>query len=50
MHFSGTSSVTLKVITDTKNMSNISWNYLCSIHLIVSDIVKQKAASVTEFL
>jgi hypothetical protein len=31
-------------------MFNISWNYLCSLRLIVFEIVKQKAASATEFL
>jgi hypothetical protein len=34
----------------TKNMSNISWNYLYSLRLVVSEIIKQKATSVTEFV
>jgi len=31
-------------------MSNISWNYLCSLSLIVFDIIKQNTKSATEFL
>jgi hypothetical protein len=34
----------------TKNMSNISWNYLYSLPLVVFEIIKQQATSVTEFV